>query len=70
MTLAYAPTGMGTNGTNILKSMYDGNISISDGPLIVQGFSTDGNNTVNEKSTIFFTLIFLTRTQVNQVKSA
>jgi len=49
MTLAYAPTGMGTNGTNILKSMYDGNISISDGPLIVQGFSTDGNNTVNEK---------------------
>lgn len=49
MTLAYAPTGMGTNGTNILKAMYNGNISISDGPLMVQGFSTDGNNTVNEQ---------------------
>ncbi len=47
-TLAYAPTGMGTSGTNILKAMYDGNISISDGPVLVQGLSTNGNNAANE----------------------
>jgi hypothetical protein len=48
MTVAYAPTGMGSNGTNILKSIKDGNIAVSDGPLLVQGFSMNGNNTSNE----------------------
>jgi hypothetical protein len=46
--IAYSASGMGANGGNILKSMHDGNISISDGPLIVQGMSLDGNNTSNE----------------------
>lgn len=49
-TMAYAPTGMGTSGTNILKAMHDGNISISDGPVLVQGLSTNGNNVDNEVS--------------------
>jgi hypothetical protein len=47
-TLAYAPSGMGTGGTNILKAMYEGNISISDGPILVQGLSTNGNKVANE----------------------
>ena len=47
-TVAYCPNGMGTNGSEILKAMYNGNISMSDGPLITMGISIDGNNNNNE----------------------
>lgn len=47
-TLAYCPTGMGTNGSNVLKALFYGNTTMSDGPIVTIGISTDGNNTVNE----------------------
>ncbi|MBL4704057.1 MAG: T9SS type A sorting domain-containing protein, partial [Flavobacteriales bacterium] len=47
-TLAYCPNGMGTNGSEVLRALYYGNISMSDGPILNMGISTDGDNTVNE----------------------
>ena len=47
-TLVYCPEGPGANGTNILKGLYDGNITMSDGPILTLGISDDGNNTSNE----------------------
>lgn len=47
-TLAYCPNGMGTNGSEVLKAMYNGHISMSDGPVITMGISLDGDNTSNE----------------------
>lgn len=47
-TIAFAPNGMGLHGTNILNALYEGNISLSDGPILVQGFSFDGKNASNE----------------------
>lgn len=44
-TMAYCPNGMGVNGENVLKAMYFGNTSLSDGPILVQGISTDGIDT-------------------------
>ena len=47
-TIAYCPEGMGADGEHILKALYDGHTSISDGPIVVTGVSNDGNNTTNE----------------------
>ena len=47
-TIAYCPNGMGTNGSEILKALYNGNISMSDGPIVTMGLSTDGDNNSNE----------------------
>ncbi|UKN01064.1 T9SS type A sorting domain-containing protein [Paracrocinitomix mangrovi] len=47
-TLAYCPNGMGANGTNVLKALYNGNTTISDGPILTIGLSTDGDNSSNE----------------------
>jgi len=47
-TLAYSEEGMGTNGENVLKAMYFGNTTLSDGPILSIGVSDDGENTSNE----------------------
>ena len=47
-TLAYSEQGMGVNGENVLKAMYNGNTSLSDGPILTIGVSDDGENTSNE----------------------
>ncbi len=47
-TIAYCPEGMGDNGEGILKALYQGNTSLSDGPIVTIGISSDGNNASNE----------------------
>tara|TARA_B110000305_G_scaffold223504_1_gene268116 strand:+ start:38 stop:1453 length:1416 start_codon:yes stop_codon:yes gene_type:complete len=47
-TLAYSEDGMGANGENVLKAMYFGNTTLSDGPILTIGISDDGENTSNE----------------------
>ncbi|MBD3637904.1 MAG: T9SS type A sorting domain-containing protein [Crocinitomicaceae bacterium] len=47
-TLTYCPNGMGSNGEEVLKSLYNGNTTLSDGPILTIGISTDGNNLSNE----------------------
>lgn len=47
-TVAYSENGMGANGENVLKAMYFGHTTLSDGPILSIGVSTDGANTSNE----------------------
>lgn len=47
-TLAYSENGMGPNGENVLKALYFGNTTLSDGPVLTIGISEDGENTSNE----------------------
>ncbi len=47
-TLVFSPKGKGNNGTNLLKALQNGNSTISDGPILTLGLSTDGNNISNE----------------------
>lgn len=47
-TLVYCPNGMGNNGSNVLKALYNGNSSISDGPVLTMGISTNGDDQINE----------------------
>ena len=47
-TLAYSEEGMGANGENVLKAMFYGNTTLSDGPILSIGVSDDGENTSNE----------------------
>ncbi len=47
-TLTYCPNGMGANGENVLRALQNGNTTISDGPIMVQGVSTNGENAENE----------------------
>ena len=47
-TLTYCPDGMGDNGEGILKALYKGNTTLSDGPIVTIGISDDGNNASNE----------------------
>ena len=45
-TLAYCPNGMGKNGKNIIKAMYNGNILLSDGPIINIGIGQSTENSI------------------------
>lgn len=47
-TMAYCPSGMGANGTEVLRALYNGNVSLSDGPILNMGISTDGDTTSNQ----------------------
>ncbi len=47
-TLVYCPEGPGLDGSNILKGLSQGNITMSDGPILTIGISSDGDNQVNE----------------------
>ena len=47
-TAVYCPNGMGPSGKNILAALYKGRSSLSDGPLLVMGVSSDGANANNE----------------------
>ena len=47
-TLVYCPDGKGNNGSNILKGLKNGNITMSDGPVLTAGISSNGDNAVNE----------------------
>ncbi len=40
-TLVYCPNGMGNNGNNVLNALKNGNVIISDGPIVSIGLSTD-----------------------------
>lgn len=47
-TVVYAPKGMGDNGENLLEALYNGNSTLSDGPIATIGISSNGNDTENE----------------------
>lgn len=47
-TLVHCPNGMGADGENILKSLYKGNSTLSDGPIAIIGISNNGNDNTNE----------------------
>lgn len=47
-TIAYCPQGMGTHGENVLQAMYNGHVSLSDGPILTMGFSDNGDDKTNE----------------------
>ena len=47
-TVTYCPNGMGTNGEDVLVALRDGNTTLSDGPIVAIGLSTDGDNSSNE----------------------
>lgn len=47
-TAVYCPNGMGSDGQNVLTALKNGNSTLSDGPLLAIGLSTDGMNTSNE----------------------
>lgn len=47
-TVVYCPNGMGNNGENVLEGMYKGHTTLSDGPILTLGVSTDGNPQDNE----------------------
>ncbi|MCB9194733.1 MAG: T9SS type A sorting domain-containing protein [Flavobacteriales bacterium] len=47
-TVVYCPNGMGVDGGGVLKSLQNGNSTISDGPIMAIGISSDGNNASNE----------------------
>lgn len=40
-TITYCPDGMGENGENVLDAMYKGHTTLSDGPILTIGVSTD-----------------------------
>lgn len=46
--VAYCPNGMGNEGQGALKAMHDGSFSLSDGPILVNGISLNGEDTNNE----------------------
>jgi len=46
--VTFCPEGPGAEGQHALKAMHDGNFSVSDGPLLVLGASTNGNDPDNE----------------------
>lgn len=47
-TLVYSPNGLGSNGERVLESLYNGNSTLSDGPIATIGISSDGNDNNNE----------------------
>lgn len=47
-TMTFCPNGMGSNGQDVLVALRDGNTTLSDGPIVAIGLSTDGNNPSNE----------------------
>ena len=47
-TVAYCPDGMGENGENVLSALHEGTTTMSDGPIITIGISSDGPNANNE----------------------
>lgn len=47
-TAVYCPNGMGQSGKNILSALYNGRSTLSDGPLLVMGISSDGANVNND----------------------
>jgi hypothetical protein len=42
--VAHCPNGVGPQGQNALKAMHDGNFSVSDGPILINGMSINGEN--------------------------
>lgn len=48
VTAVYCPNGMGSDGQHVLTALKNGNSTLSDGPLLAIGLSTDGMNTTNE----------------------
>jgi hypothetical protein len=47
-TITYCPEGMGINGENVLEAMYKGHTTLSDGPILTMGISTDTRPQDNE----------------------
>lgn len=47
-TIVYSPKGLGANGEHVLKSLYNGNSTLSDGPIATIGISDNGNDTQSE----------------------
>lgn len=47
-TVVYCPNGMGDDGEEVLKSLYNGNSTLSDGPIATIGISDNGNDNNSE----------------------
>lgn len=47
-SLVYCPSGMGDAGRNVLNALKNGNVILSDGPLVSIGLNTDGINNTSE----------------------
>lgn len=47
-TLAYCPAGMGPRGEKVLAALRDGHTILSNGPLVVAGFDTNGNGSLDD----------------------
>lgn len=47
-TVTYCPNGMGQQGENVLRALRNGCTTLSDGPLLAIGLSTNGNDQSNE----------------------
>ena len=51
-TVAYCPQGKGTQGQNILKALYYGNTTITDGPLLTMEIERNGNKIIQGQDTV------------------
>ncbi|MDX2359191.1 MAG: T9SS type A sorting domain-containing protein [Crocinitomicaceae bacterium] len=47
-TLVYSPDGKGLYGEHLLEALKNGNATLSDGPIVTMGFSTDGDDDTDE----------------------
>lgn len=47
-TIVYSPNGLGADGEHLLESLYNGNSTLSDGPIATIGISDNGNDTESE----------------------
>ncbi|MCT4580671.1 MAG: T9SS type A sorting domain-containing protein [Flavobacteriales bacterium] len=47
-TVVYCPNGMGEDGEEVLRSLYNGNSTLSDGPIATIGISDNGNDNNSE----------------------
>jgi hypothetical protein len=51
-TVAFAPAGMGARGENILHALHDGHTVMSNGPLLIAGFDTNSNGSLDDAGDI------------------
>jgi hypothetical protein len=47
-TVTYCPNGMGSEGKSVLTALHNGNTTMSDGPLLTFGLSTNGDDNTDE----------------------
>ncbi len=51
-TVVFAPAGMGARGENVLHALHDGHTVMSNGPLLIAGFDTNANGSIDDAGDI------------------